>query len=124
MKTALTILLAFAALEPFSLSARADELADKGREISQTHCSRCHVIGDYNPFGGVSSTPSFQLVVNKLADWEERFSTFYTRRPHPAIIRIEGTPAPVDEPMVVPIEFKLEDVDAIVAFARTLKKQD
>ena len=123
MKTALTILLAFAALEPFSLSARADELADKGREISQTHCSRCHVVGDFNPFGGVSSTPSFQLIVNDLPDWEERFSTFYTRRPHPSIVRIEGIAPPVDEPpMVFPIEFRIEDVEAILSFVRTLKK--
>ena len=117
------ILLTIFTLGHFSFNALAEDLVAKGRDIAQTHCSRCHVVGDFNPFGGVSSTPSFQLIVNDLPDWEERFSTFYTRRPHPSIVRIEGIAPPVDEPpMVFPIEFRIEDVEAILSFVRTLKK--
>lgn len=103
-------------------AADAGEVA-RGREIAQTHCSRCHVVGDYNPFGGVSSTPSFQLIVNRLADWEERFSTFYVRRPHPAIVRVNGAQPPEDQPLMVhPIDFDLDDIDALLAFVATLRQ--
>ncbi len=36
--------------------ARVDREA--GRKMSLEHCARCHVIGDFNPFGGIGSTPS------------------------------------------------------------------
>ena len=101
----------------------AGSLAARGREIAQAHCSRCHVIGDFNTMGGISSTPSFPLLVNAIPGWEERFSTFYTRRPHPAVVRMEGIAPPLEQPYVAaPVDLKLSDVDAIVSFARTLKK--
>ena len=72
----------------------ADPLIDAGRKISQVQCSRCHVIGDFNPSGGISSTPSFQMMVNALPDWEERFSTLL--RPPPPSRGGQGPRRPPD----------------------------
>ena len=98
--------------------------AEAGRKIAQRHCTRCHVVGDFNPYGGISSTPSFQLLVNALNDYEERFSTFYTRPPHPAVIKIKGVKKQDDLPYnAAPVELTVEDVENLAAFARTLKKK-
>jgi len=101
----------------------AQTLIEQGRKVSQEQCSRCHVIGNFNPTGGISSTPSFQIMVNALPDWEERFSTFYARRPHPAAVEIRGKP-PLTQAMaaMVRVVIDIEDVDAITEFARTLQK--
>ncbi len=96
---------------------------DKGRNVAQEHCSRCHVIGDFNPNGGISSTPSFQLMVNALDDYQERFDNFYVRPPHPAVIAIENLEKLDDLPYNAnPVEITLQDVENIAAFAETLKK--
>ena len=95
-----------------------------GRATAQQHCSRCHVIGDFNPNGGISSTPSFQLLVNALKDYEERFDTFYVRPPHPAVIIIEGIKKRDDLPYnAAPVKLTSQDVENIAAFAKTLKKK-
>jgi len=101
----------------------AQTMIEQGRKISQEQCSRCHVIGDFNPTGGISSTPSFQIMVNALPDWEERFSTFYARRPHPAAVEVRGIP-PLSKSIatMVRVVIDIEDVGAITAFAKTLKK--
>ena len=54
------------------------------------HCSRCHVIDESNKFGGIGSTPSFQLILG-MSDGLERFETFFERRPHPAFVKSFGT---------------------------------
>jgi len=96
----------------------------KGRETSHQHCSRCHVVGDFNRNGGISSTPSFQLLVNALDDYEERFDTFYARPPHPAVIIIEGIKKRDELPHnAAPVKLTLKDVENIAAFAKTLKKK-
>ncbi len=95
----------------------------KGKKVAEQHCSRCHVIGDFNPYGGISSTPSFQLLVNALDDYQERFDTFYTRPPHPAVISIKGFAKRDKLPYnAAPVEISLEDARNISAFANTLKK--
>lgn len=105
-------------------AVRAGDLEDRGRAIAEAHCSRCHVVGDYNPMGGISSTPSFQLLVNELPDWEDRFSTFQARRPHPSQIVFKGVEKPEFlAPGFKPVELELSDIDAIVAFAATLKRK-
>ena len=38
---------------------------DKGRKVAELHCSRCHVVGDFNKNGGIASTPSFQMLVKR-----------------------------------------------------------
>ena len=101
------------------------QLIATGDEIARTHCSRCHVIDGKNLFGGISSTPSFPLMVNELKDWEERFSSFHTRLPHPSIVRFKGEPVDPDKPVLtVPVELEYTDIEALVAFARTLIKGD
>jgi len=104
--------------------AAAQSLADKGEELARTHCSRCHVVADGSAFSGIGSTPSFRLLVNALADWRERFETFHTRRPHPAIVRFEGiAPLSEDPPTTRTVDLTLDDIPALVAYAASLKAQ-
>ena len=99
---------------------RADGDPDAGRKVSVAHCSRCHVVGDHNPYGGINSTPSFQLLA-KRKDWMERFQTFYERRPHPVFIRVPDVPRWTSLPAnVVEIEITAKNIADIVAFVRTL----
>lgn len=98
-------------------------LANKGKDLAEEHCSRCHVVNQTKPFSGISSTPSFKLIVNELADWEERFSSFFTRLPHPAVVRFkDDKPNPKIEELHHPVIIEIDDIDALVAFARTLIK--
>ncbi len=104
--------------------AAAETPEEKGRALALEHCSRCHVIDDSNPFGGIASTPSFKLLVTALADWKHRFETFHTRLPHPSVIRFEGlAPATDALPTTKTVDLKLEDIDSIVAFVSWLKAQ-
>lgn len=96
---------------------------ERGRKIAEEHCSRCHVVGDYNPNGGISSTPSFQLLVKRRPDYRERFETFFARRPHPAFISIKGAGRLLEHlpPNAAPIELPREAIADILAFVETLK---
>lgn len=104
--------------------AGAQSLAEKGEKLARLHCARCHVVADGNAFSGIGSTPSFRLLVNALSDWRERFETFYTRLPHPSVIRIEGV-APINDapPTIRTVDLKLDDIPALVAYAASLKRQ-
>ncbi len=104
--------------------AGAQSLAEKGEKLAKLHCARCHVVADDNAFSGIGSTPSFRLLVNALSDWRERFETFYTRLPHPSVIRIEGV-APINDapPTIRTVDLKLDDIPALVAYAASLKRQ-
>ena len=95
---------------------------DRGRGLAAEHCTRCHVVGDINPYGGIESTPSF-IGMKYLSDWERRFEEFYVLPPHPALVRIAEVSAERDDArpaFVQEITLTLEDVDAILAFVRTL----
>ena len=95
---------------------------ERGREVAATHCTRCHVVGDINPYGGIESTPSF-IGMKRLADWERRYAEFYILPPHPALVRIEEVSPERDEErpaFVTEIVLTLDDVDAILAFVKTL----
>jgi mono/diheme cytochrome c family protein len=107
-----------------SVSARAETLAalvGKGREVALLHCARCHVIDAEKRLGGIGSTPSFPLLMS-LADGEHRFVTFFDRRPHPVFIRMEGveplTPLPAN---AAEAELSVDDLDALIAYALSLK---
>ena len=106
--------------------ASADGLIEKGREIVRQHCTRCHVVPNMNPYGGIGSTPSF-AALKWLSDWEQRFEVFYTLPPHPALVSIQGVSEerslslPV---FVAEIELQIDDVDAILSFVRTLETPD
>ena len=101
--------------------ARAEGDREAGRKISIEHCTRCHVVGDANPNGGINSTPSFQLLARR-DDWRERFETFFARRPHPVFVRVPGVPPWTDLPSVIePFTVTLEQVEDIVSFIETLE---
>ncbi|MEK9754616.1 MAG: c-type cytochrome [Rhodospirillaceae bacterium] len=104
-------------------AAAAGDIA-KGKALAETHCSRCHVVGDFNKFGGIGSTPSFNLIVG-MQDGMERFRTFFARRPHPAFVTVPGVAKPTDlEPYATPFEVTPENIEDVAAFAETLKPKD
>ena len=104
--------------------ARAEGSPEKGRKIATTHCARCHVVGDFNPSGGIGSTPSFQLLVRR-DDYLERFQTFFERRPHPVFVRVPGVPKWTNLPSyVAEFEVRLESIEDIIAFVRTLRPSE
>ena len=103
--------------------AGAEGGAEIGRKFAETHCARCHVVGDFNPMGGIGSTPSFQLLA-KRNDWLERFETFFERRPHPVFVRMPDVarwtnlPSYVKEFTVTPA-----NLDDVIAFVKTLRPE-
>lgn len=101
------------------LAQSGDALA--GRKLAREHCARCHVIGDFNPNGGIGSTPSFQLLA-KRDDWRDRFETFYARRPHPVFVRVPEVDRWTDHPSPI-VEFRItqENLRHIIAFVLTLQ---
>ena len=101
--------------------ALAEGDTESGRRVSEQHCARCHVVGDFNPMGGIGSTPSFQLLA-KRADWLERFQTFFERRPHPVFVRVPGVPRWTKLPShVKEFEVTPRNIDDIIAFIETLE---
>ena len=96
---------------------------DRGRDIVRQHCTRCHVVPDMNPYGGIGSTPSF-AAMKWLEDWARRFEIFYILPPHPSLVRIEGVSEERSVNLPVfnkEIILKLEDIDDILEFVKTLK---
>lgn len=107
-------------------SAAADAaLVEKGRQLAEHHCARCHVVSDQDRFGGISSTPSFKIMIEALDDWEERFHTFMARNPHPAHIRLkDDAPRPDNLPPTVhEVILSHDDIEAILAYVDTLAKE-
>lgn len=100
--------------------------ANAGRKIAAKHCTRCHVVGDINPTGGISSTPSFQLLVRRRPDYKDRFQTFFARRPHPAFLSLEGVGRvrPDLPPNAKPVELTEQDVANMLAYVETLQPKD
>ena len=48
---------------------------DAGKQIARQHCTRCHVVGDMNKYGGIGSTPSFGAI-KTMADWKSDLKSF------------------------------------------------
>ena len=80
VRTGVAVLLLLAAGE-----APAAGDAEEGREVAQTWCARCHVVGAARPYGGIDSTPAFFLMSEKLDDYRQRVLTLKARRPHKAL---------------------------------------
>ena len=94
----------------------------RGKALSQLHCARCHVVTPENRMTGISSTPSFMIMVSALEDWHDRFATFLARRPHPAHLRFENEPPrPQDSPATLAeVILTQDDFEAILAYAERL----
>ena len=101
----------------------ADDALAPGEAVAREHCARCHVIGAFNRMGGIGSTPSFSLL-RKRGDWEERYTSFYARRPHPAFVRIEGIePLTGLPPNAAPVDLSEKEVEDLMAYVRALPVQ-
>ncbi|MTI42339.1 hypothetical protein JM93_01777 [Roseibium hamelinense] len=97
-------------------------LVQKGLELSKTHCGRCHIVSKADRFAGISSTPSFMIMIEALSDWQQRFDTFMARRPHPAHIRFAGdNERPEDLPSsIAEVVLTLAEIEAIRAYVDQL----
>jgi len=97
-----------------------------GETLSFTNCGRCHVIGPKNRMNGVGSTPSFALM-RSFPDWQRRFETFFTLRPHPSFTQITDVTEPFPAnlpPSIVPLEISVDDLESILAFVATIEPAD
>ena len=55
----------------FVFKASAEEsVLKRGENLVRQHCTRCHVVGDMNRYGGIGSTPSFGAI-KTMPDWKE-----------------------------------------------------
>ena len=100
--------------------------AGRGQKLAYTHCGRCHVIGDKNRMKGIGSTPSFGAL-RALPDWEDRFTTFYVRNPHPALVQVSGITTPftsANPSPIAPLEITQAEMDDILAFVAALEPAD
>ena len=103
-------------------TAGADMIAE-GRAIVAEHCTRCHVVPEINPKGGIESTPSFKGMKH-LADWRRRFEVFFTLPPHPALVTVVGISEERDKSrpaFVQEIKLSVDDLDRILAYVDTVK---
>lgn len=97
-------------------------LSQRGLHLAELHCARCHVVSEKTRGGGISSTPSFMILIKALKDWRDRFESFHARRPHPAHIRFENDderpehlPATIEE-----VVLTIDDLEALLAYADAL----
>ena len=88
-------------------AAHAGGDAERGKTLAVANCTRCHVIGDHNPSGGINSTPSFRIFARKPEIYVERPRTFDQRRPH----------------LSMEFEVSETDVENIWAYVATLQSQ-
>ena len=74
-------------------AAQAGDDPAKGREAALKWCSRCHVVGDHDPYGGIDSTPWFPTFAAQPGIYPPaHIRTFNERPPHPPQdIRISGS---------------------------------
>lgn len=107
---------------PAAAQSPGEALVQRGKALSQLHCARCHVVTPENRMTGISSTPSFMIMVSALEDWRDRFATFLARRPHPAHLRFENEPPrPQDSPATLAeVILTQDDLEAILAYAERL----
>lgn len=117
---------------PPAEAAPATRQIDTGRDttegvsLSLVHCGRCHVIGPQNKHNSIGSTPSFS-VLRGLANWQERFETFYVLNPHPAFTQIDDVTAPFDPERpspIYPVEMSLDDLDEILTYVASIAPAD
>lgn len=97
-----------------------------GRALALRNCGRCHVVARENRMQGIESTPSF-ATLRALADWQERFTSYYVRPPHPPFTQIETLTEPFDTmaaPTIAPLALSLDEYNDILAFVARLAPAD
>lgn len=97
-----------------------------GRRVADLHCARCHRVHPEGTGIGIGSTPSF-AALRALADWDERFATFFARNPHPAFLRIKDISPQFDisrPPPIVPVTITYDEVLAVQAYVAGLPPAD
>ncbi len=101
-------------------------ILEKGEILVRQHCTRCHVVGDLNKYGGIGSTPSFGAI-KSLADWQDRFAAFWSLLPHPSVVRVDGLSLERPKGLLATtkqIFLDIDDVDAIQAYVDTVPIKD
>lgn len=97
-----------------------------GESLAERHCGRCHMVNEKTRMTTIGSTPSFALM-RSFPDWNSRFEGFYALNPHPSFTIVAEVTGPFDEtrpPPIEPLELSLEDIEAILAFVRTIEPAD
>ena len=97
-----------------------------GRDLSRLLCGRCHVVTEAERMNDIGSTPSF-FVLRTLANWADRFQTFYVLNPHPSFTQVQDVTAPFAHtrpPPIVPLEMTLDQLEAILAYVAGLEPAD
>lgn len=97
-----------------------------GHAVAKTLCGRCHAVDEGGRKNDIGSTPSF-FVLKVFDDWEERFASFYTLRPHGTFTQITDVTEPFAinaPPAIKPIELTLEELEGILAYVATLEAAD
>jgi len=100
--------------------------AELGHELAYAKCVRCHAVDEATRGSGIGSTPSFG-VLRTMSDWEVRFTTFYTLKPHAAFTQITGVtdPFPPELPSpIVPIEMSPNELQAMLAYIAVMQPAD
>ena len=90
------------------------------------HCTRCHVVGDLNKYGGIGSTPSFGAI-KSLPDWQDRFAAFWSLLPHPSVVQVEGMSPERPKGVLATTKQILltpSEVEAILAYVDTVPVKD
>lgn len=105
-----------------AVRASDETLTAEGLELARVHCGRCHIVSEKDRFMGISSTPSFKIMIEVLKDWEDRFATFMARNPHPAHVRLNtDDPRPENQPVAIKeILLSLDDIEAIMAYVDSM----
>ncbi len=116
-------LIAFSPHQGMIAAAVAADL-DQGQALARLHCTRCHVVGDMNKYGGIGSTPSFGAI-KTMPDWKERFDIFFALPPHPAVVRVEGISEKRPENLPAftkQITLTIDELENLLGFINTLPK--
>ena len=109
-----------------AVQAEQSALMKQGEKLVRQHCTRCHVVGDLNKYGGIGSTPSFGAI-KSLPDWQDRFAAFWSLLPHPSVVQVEGiSPERPKDLLATTKQIFLtpDEVDAILTYVDTVPVKD
>ena len=114
----------FAAMMQHSGPAKAEEAAERGKQLARLQCARCHVLPGLRNMG-IGSTPSFKIMVqSKATDWRDKFEAFFSLAPRPAFVTIKELRTERSGPSIVaPIIISLHDLDDLMAFVDELARE-